>query len=160
MVDFKPIHGGCICGEIKYTINAKPLFTQVCHCRDCKKLTGSSYVMNTSIFDNSLNIIGDLSKGELIAGSGKKCTHYFCKKCGVYIYADYEFAIGRLTVRTKTFSNPELFPPQAHIFVKNKDPWINIENSNICHDEMYDPKIAWPKDSIERYKKYLETNSK
>ena len=53
MSDFEPIYGGCICGSIKYSINSKPLFTQVCHCLDCKKLTGSSYVMNTSIFEDS-----------------------------------------------------------------------------------------------------------
>ncbi len=43
-------------------------------------------------------------------------------------------------------------------FVKSKDPWINIVNKDICYDEMYDPKIAWPKESLDRYKKYLETN--
>ena len=158
MSDFDPIYGGCICGSVKYSINSKPLFTQVCHCYDCKKLTGSSYVMNTSIFEDSLKINGELLKVELIAGSGKKCSHYFCKKCGVYIYADYEFAIRRLTVRTKTLLKPKDFPPQAHIFIKDKDPWINIVNKDICYDEMYDPKIAWPKESLDRYKKYLETN--
>ena len=115
MSDFEPIYGGCICGSVKYSINSKPLFTQVCHCLDCKK-------------------------------------------CGVYIYADYEFAVGRLTVRTKTLLKPKNFPPQAHIFVKDKDPWINIVNKDICYDEMYDPKIAWPKESLDRYKEYLETN--
>ena len=74
MSDFEPIYGGCICGSVKYSINSKPLFTQVCHCLDCKKLTGSSYVMNTSIFEDSLKINGELLKAELIAGSGKKCT--------------------------------------------------------------------------------------
>ncbi|GIQ99663.1 MAG: hypothetical protein CM15mP7_1900 [Pelagibacteraceae bacterium] len=53
---------------------------------------------------------------------------------------------------------PKLFPPQAHIFVKDKDPWINIADKNICYDEMYDPKIAWPKESLDRYKEYLESN--
>ena len=54
MSNFEPIYGECICGSVKYSINSKPLFTQVCHCLDCKKLTGSSYVMNTSIFEDSL----------------------------------------------------------------------------------------------------------
>ena len=56
MSNFEPIYGECICGSVKYSINSKPLFTQVCHCLDCKKLTGSSYVMNTSIFEDSLKI--------------------------------------------------------------------------------------------------------
>ncbi len=160
MADEKIIEGGCVCGAVKYIISEKPLFTQACHCKDCKVITGSSYVVNTSVFESSLKITGELSKCELIAGSGKKATVYFCKRCGVYIYTNYETAVGRLTVRTKTFSNPELYPPQAHIFLKDKDPWIKIVDQNICFEKMYDPKTTWPKDSQERYKKYIETNLK
>ena len=47
---------------------------------------------------------------------------YFCIKCGTYVYADYDSAVGRLTVRTKTLDNSEKFPPQVHIFTKDKDP--------------------------------------
>jgi len=30
------IKGGCTCGKVKYSISEKPLFTQACHCVDCK----------------------------------------------------------------------------------------------------------------------------
>ena len=30
------LKGNCICGEVKYKITEKPLFTQACHCKDCK----------------------------------------------------------------------------------------------------------------------------
>ena len=33
-------------------------------------------------------------------------------------------------VRTQTLENP--IEPQAHIFIKNKDPWIEITNKKIC----------------------------
>ena len=55
MENFKPISGSCICGEIEYTIKSKPLFTHACHCKDCKKITGSSFVVNTSIFENYID---------------------------------------------------------------------------------------------------------
>ena len=74
MEDFKPISGNCICGEIVYTIKSKPLFTHACHCKDCKKITGSSFVVNTSIFENSLDIKGELLEKKLIAGSGKSLS--------------------------------------------------------------------------------------
>ena len=48
--------GRCICGQVKYRITEKPLFTQACHCKDCKIITGSSYVINTSVLDNTLII--------------------------------------------------------------------------------------------------------
>ena len=155
MKDRHNLRGGCLCGEVKYTINEKPLFTQACHCKDCKILTGSSFVINTSIFDNSLDIKGELSKRDLIAGSGKKATVYFCKKCGVYIYADYETADKRLTVRTKTLENSEMFPPQAHIFIKDKDPWLDLSGDQNCYEKMYDPNKEWPEESVKRYKEYL-----
>ena len=62
--------GRCICGQVKYRITEKPLFTQACHCKDCKIITGSSYVINTSVLDNTLTIEGNISSTELKAGSG------------------------------------------------------------------------------------------
>ena len=151
------LKGQCLCGEVKYKLSEKPLFTQACHCKDCKVLTGSSYVINSSIIENTLTIIdGELSvTKKLIAGSGKFLKIFFCKNCGVYIYTDYESAIGRLNVRTQTLENSKTFPPQAHIFTKDKDEWVNLSNINNCFEKMYDPKETWPKESLSRIKEYL-----
>ena len=51
MKNNQSLTGGCICGQVKYQIIDKPLFTQACHCKDCKVLTGSSYVVNSSILE-------------------------------------------------------------------------------------------------------------
>ena len=55
------------------------------------------------------------------------------------MYADYDTAIGRLTVRTKTLEDANMFPPQAHIFVKDKDSWLNLSENQNCYKIMYDP---------------------
>ena len=161
MQNNKSLKGGCICGEVRYQITDKPLFTQACHCKDCKVLTGSSYIINTSVLENTLMIEGKVSSSiELKAGSGASYKVYFCSKCGTYVYADYDSAIGRLTIRVKTLDNPEDFPPQVHIFIKDKDPWLNLTDDAICFEKMYDPKTTWPEESLNRYNKYLENKSK
>ena len=48
----------------------------------------------------------------------------------------------------RTLENP--IEPQAHIFVKDKDPWIEISRKDICHEKMYDREKTWPKESLER----------
>ena len=159
MKNDEKLKGECICGQVKYYLNEKPLFTQACHCKDCKVLTGSSYVVNSSVLENTLIVEGEVSSTERKAGSGASCKTYFCIKCGTYVYADYDSAVRRLTVRTKTLDNPEKFPPQVHIFTKNKDPWLNLSDDVICFKEMYDPKKIWPEESLNRYNKYLKTNS-
>ena len=151
--------GRCICGQVKYRITEKPLFTQACHCKDCKIITGSSYVINTSVLDNTLIIEGEVASTELKAGSGATSNAYFCTKCGTYIYTDYESAVGRLNVRTKTLNNSNEYPPQVHIFTKDKDSWLNLKDDVICFEKMYDPKITWPQESLNRYKEYLQNKS-
>ena len=160
MKNNQSLTGGCICGQVKYQITDKPLFTQACHCKDCKVLTGSSYVVNSSILENTLIVEGEVSSTELKAGSGASCKTYFCTKCGAYVYADYDSAIKRLTLRTKTLNNSEKFPPQVHIFTKDKDPWLKLSKDVICFEEMYDPKKTWPEESLNRYNEYLINKSK
>ena len=150
------LKGKCLCGTVKYKLSEKPLFTQACHCKDCKVLTGSSYVINSSVVENTFSIEGEISSTiKLQAGSGKYVQMFFCNKCGSYIYTDYESAIGRFNVRTKTLEKSEEFPPQAHIFTKDKDEWVNLSNFNNCFEKMYDPKETWPKESLSRIKEYL-----
>ena len=76
----KYLTGGCICGQVRYKITEKPLFTQACHCKDCKVLTGSSYVVNSSVLDNTLIVEGEVSSNERKAGSGASSKSYFCTK--------------------------------------------------------------------------------
>ena len=142
------LKGKCACGEVNYVITDKPLFTQACHCKNCKISTGSSYVIHTMIFEDDFFIEGKISSTELDTGSGKGYHAYFCIKCGVYLYCKYKIASGRLAVRTSTLENP--ITPQAHIFVKDKDPWIEISNKDICHESMYDRDKTWPLDSLSR----------
>ena len=160
MAKNESLTGRCICGQVKYKITEKPLFTQACHCTDCKIITGSSYVINTSVLDNTLIIEGEVASTELKAGSGATSKAYFCTKCGTYIYTDYASAVGRLTVRTKTLNNSENFPPQVHIFIKDKDPWLKLTEDAICFEKMYDPKKTWPEESLKRYSEYLKNNNK
>ena len=157
----KILTGGCICGEVKYKLTEIPLFTQACHCKDCKILTGSSYVINSSVLENTLIVEGKISPSEgLKGGSGKPCKAYFCTKCGTYLYTDYESAVGRMNVRTKTLKDSDKFPPQAHIFLKDKDPWLNLSEDVNCFEEMYDAKTTWPEESLKRYSEYLKVRSK
>src|SRR5215472_15595439 len=37
------IVGGCLCGQVRYSGTAEPMFTGVCHCKDCQKETGTAF---------------------------------------------------------------------------------------------------------------------
>ena len=58
MESFKTLKGGCGCGKVTYQIKDKPLITQACHCKDCKKSTGSSFVIHTMVFEDDFDVGG------------------------------------------------------------------------------------------------------
>ena len=144
------LKGSCGCENVKYTIKDKPLFTQACHCKDCKKSTGSSFVIHTMVLEKDLEVKGDVASIELPTGSGKGVNTYFCIICGVYVFCRYNISAGRVAIRSQTLENS--IQPQAHIFVKDKDPWIEISDKSICHDKMYDREKTWPSESLDRIK--------
>lgn len=150
MNDKDNLKGCCACGKVNYTITDKPLFTQACHCKDCKKSTGSSFVIHTMVFEDDLIIDGEVSSTELPTGSGKGYRAYFCVNCGVYLYCKYNVSPGRVAIRTATLNNPIV--PEAHIYVKDKDSWIDITNKEICYDVFYDTDKTWPEESLKRLK--------
>ena len=146
----KSLEGRCICGQVKYKLTEKPLFTQACHCKDCKKSTGSSFVIHTMVLEKDLEAKGDVASIELPTGSGKGVNAYFCIICGVYVFCRYNISTGRVAIRSQTLENS--IKPQAHIFVKDKDPWIEISDKSICYDKMYDREKTWPTESLNRIK--------
>ncbi|KZO99244.1 hypothetical protein CALVIDRAFT_534777 [Calocera viscosa TUFC12733] len=47
---FEPLHGECICGNVKYDIFAPPPGKPgLCHCNNCKRQTGSMFSANIRV---------------------------------------------------------------------------------------------------------------
>src|SRR3954467_4758785 len=72
------MNGSCLCGSIRYTCNAEPLLTAVCHCPHCQKQSGTSFSPK-----DSLVIAGQTLKTfEDVGESGLPVRRQFCGKCG------------------------------------------------------------------------------
>jgi hypothetical protein len=80
--------GGCICGEVKYTVNLDEVpRVYNCHCIDCRKKIGG---LNTvvEIRNGALSIDKDkLGIYEHSGGSGNKLQKHYCKNCVSPVYS-------------------------------------------------------------------------
>ena len=36
--------GGCLCGHVRYSVRGEPYKSGLCHCTDCRQVTGSAFL--------------------------------------------------------------------------------------------------------------------
>jgi hypothetical protein len=69
-------------------------FQQVlCHCFDCRKLTGTLYTYNFVVKIADLKITGSPKEVAKTSDSGNHIKNYFCSDCGVYYKTEFGKAL-------------------------------------------------------------------
>jgi hypothetical protein len=54
-------------------------------------------------------------------------------------------------VRVGTLDEPARCPPQAHIFVRSRQPWVPLPSDQPAFRAAYDAAKLWPERSLQRY---------
>lgn len=79
--------GGCACGNIRISFDSEPSAKALCHCSDCKKISGSAYSTNIIIPNAGFNITSGTPKTwSKKADSGAEITTSFCGDCGTNMW--------------------------------------------------------------------------
>ena len=150
--DSFPAEGGCDCRAVRYRLETRPLFVHCCHCRWCQRESGASFALNAMIEGDRVTQLGQAP--ELIntpsnSGSGQLIAR--CPACKVAVWSNYAGA-GPVVkfVRVGTLDDPDLLPPDIHIFTASKQPWVVLPSDSPAVPEYYDREAFWPADSLAR----------
>ncbi len=54
--------GGCLCGNVRYSVPATPLATVICHCLHCQRQAGSAFSVVAVFPRSELKLQGALSR--------------------------------------------------------------------------------------------------
>ena len=121
--------GSCACGAVKYTITAPPTMQYLCHCRKCKKTSGSAFNANCWVdrpefrLDQGEEVLKqfqdvDTSKGPM--------HRHFCSVCAGSIFVVRDDHPDVLTVIGGSMDNfAEAFKPAMEGFTRTKMGWLN-----------------------------------
>lgn len=144
--------GRCACGAVTYEVVNAPLFTQACHCRDCQRTTGSAFVVHAVMVEDDLKLEGKTRMVVVPSGSGAGCELHACAVCADYVWVRYLYhRVPVIALRTGTLDDPSLLPPQAHIFVRSKQPWLALTDGLPQFEEAFARDAVWPAESVARY---------
>ena len=122
--------GGCLCGGIRYSVDAAPELTALCHCEDCQRQTGSAFSILVAVPKESVRIEGHgLAAFESVGASGWPVTREFCSGCGSPILSDVAITPDLLWIRGGTLDDRSWLRPQMNIWCDSAQPWVLLERA-------------------------------
>src|SRR5258708_32003161 len=93
--------GGCLCGAVRYSIDAQVSALRACHCVNCQKSSGAGGTVNAVVPTDSFKISKGATKryDDSATQSGRTLSRHFCGDCGSPIYSHRNPNPGFVVVR-------------------------------------------------------------
>ena len=118
--------GGCLCGKVRYTINADPVFTGVCHCRNCQKQAGTSFSIVVGVPAAAFSVTGEMKTYHDKGDSGKAVGRNFCPNCGSPILSEVEVMPGVAIIKAGTLDDTSTLKPGMEIYCDSAQSWVQL----------------------------------
>jgi hypothetical protein len=143
--------GRCSCGAVRYRLASPPMFVHCCHCRDCQRQTGSAFVLNALMEADRVEVLsGEPEAVTMPTDSGRPHDIYRCPTCRIALWSTYGGRPQVRFVRVGTLDDPAALPPDVHIYVRSRLPWVKLPEDIPAFEAYYDPKSVWPAESLAR----------
>ncbi|MFT6550735.1 MAG: hypothetical protein ACJA1I_000766 [Zhongshania marina] len=115
------LHGGCICGAVRYETIADPLNQRICHCKECQKAIGAAFNARVLMRIEDVSITGPVTTFY----SSEALERGSCLRCGSSIFSRRTSA-GVIGLTAGSLDDSSYFNPEMHIWVSSKQPWLEI----------------------------------
>lgn len=122
------ITGSCLCGKIAYEVSGTGDSMYYCHCRMCRKASGSSFATNMLMKESDFAITTGASHLRGYESSPGE-TRYFCGECGSPLFGRADARPGLISLRCGTLDAAPDLAPEVHLFTAWKAPWYEIADS-------------------------------
>jgi hypothetical protein len=133
------LEGGCTCGKLRYRLTRLPMVVHCCHCRWCQRETGTAFALNAMIETSCISVLsGHTEQVDTPSNSGKGQKIIRCPDCSVAVWSHYAGAGDILSfIRVGTLDNPDILPPDLHIYTESKQPWVVLPPGTPSFERYY-----------------------
>ncbi|KAF2100131.1 hypothetical protein NA57DRAFT_56059 [Rhizodiscina lignyota] len=125
------ITGHCLCGSITVTIRDPTLFDgrhgHICHCANCRKVSGSFAAPNLAIEKDKVTIEDKNRTLKVYEDyetmSGNVVRRAFCSNCGSPVRSETPMYDGQGKLVIKMGMFPRIPTPEFETFADHRHPW-------------------------------------
>jgi hypothetical protein len=125
-----PLRGGCLCGGVRYEVDAPPVSAGYCHCTRCQRRTGTAASISARVAPGSFHIVEgeDLVRVYAPDDGFEKA---FCSACGSALFSRNPDDAEHLSVRMGTFDKDPGIRPSYRQFVAYAAAWEPIPDDDL-----------------------------
>lgn len=122
--------GGCLCGNIRFTVSHEPMMPGHCQCTKCRKLSGSGHASMFAVPKSAIDINKDKLKFfDFVADSGNTVKRGFCPECGSPVYNENVGIPDMGFLHASSLDDPEIFKPGMVIYTSEALSWDYVDSS-------------------------------
>jgi hypothetical protein len=126
-----PYTGACLCGAVRYSLKARPLAVNACHCTDCKKTTGATNVIMLIANSDDLSFTGEVQAYRKRADSGRELDIQRCAVCGTRMFHHNMASRALVFIAAGTLDDTSWVVPASHIWVEKISPDVVIQEDAV-----------------------------
>lgn len=112
--------GTCLCGAIRFHTTAKPTGASICHCSQCRRMSGHLWA-SAQVPRDALMIDGPVRWFD----SSAEARRGFCPTCGSFLFWEAH-AEGAISFALGALEAPTGITLEKHIFTADKGDYYNI----------------------------------
>ena len=124
--------GGCLCGALRFTAEVCPIAAGYFHCTLCQRSTGAPVLAWASFPVEAFAYM----KGRATSYDSSSWGHReFCNLCGTQICYRKTADATTVDVNLGSMDNPSEFPPEYHLYEKDRISWFDTSDELPRHAE-------------------------
>jgi hypothetical protein len=116
------LRGSCLCGGVKFEVEATPDRIRFCHCTSCKKLSGGGSTANIRAASAAIRIVEGEDLVQTYQPSEGSAKTY-CLACGSNLFGGGWPESEYCSVRVTTLDEEIGDLPGVHVWTRSVAPW-------------------------------------
>ena len=124
----QPLTGGCLCGAIRYRVDAPVKTVSACHCTHCRKISGAGSSHNAILPTSAVTFTSGKTKVyQDTADSGNVLYRHFCADCGSSIMSQRQKMPEMTVLKVGTLDDASGLTLVMNIWTDSALPWMHLD---------------------------------
>jgi hypothetical protein len=120
-----PVHGGCLCGAVRFELTAPLRRANLCHCSRCRKHSGGPALAQGRVPRDGFRLLAGAEHVETFRTDGFMAKA-FCRRCGSSLFGGTWPDGPEVSVRLGALDDDPGIAPQYHSYVADAPSWLPV----------------------------------